>query len=219
MRQLLLIASVVGLIMYAGFASQNGSVQAVVHSATGAPSLGALQRCFDATGGALQKVQITGWVEAESKDALSLVNDRLGWTPGLNVPQELREARLHDRDGHQFVAVRWILTGTAAATWQSSYNRLDQTLGAVGKGQAITVQLEGTTPKKHPLALATRALDAVGAVERQPWSDAFAASIAGRSAQLPSGPFGVNVQVATRQESAANQIRVWVAWPALQQEY
>ena len=67
--------------------------------------------------------------------------------------------------------------------------------------------------------LAGKAMGALAATDRQPWSDMLAASVAGRTTHLPPGPFGVNVQVAVRRDPARGTTRVWVAWPALLQEY
>lgn len=216
MRQLFLISTLVALVMYAGFVSKNGTP---VASATYPPGvLSPLQGALGATGATLEKVQMTGWVQVKSPDVLAKVKEDLGWNRSGGAGG-FREAKLHLKEGTYYLAIQWVLKGPAVLAWHSDYARLDQVLTKVGVHPAITVQLEGLSPRTSPLEMVDRAMAALRAGDRQPWSDAFAASVSGRTTLLPPGPFGVNVQAAVRRDSAGKGARVWVAWPALQQEY
>lgn len=216
MRQLLIIASVVSLFMYTGFVLQHDRAVAT-YASDG--SLGGLQRALDATGASLDRAVISGWVDVEDARAQAQVVGALGWKPGSEAKDEAREAAIHRRQGAQYLTLRWVLSGEAAQGWHDRQARVREALALAGKRPHVTVQLEGTTARAGLEALGHRALDAVGAVERQPWSGPRASSVAGRTDDLPPSTFGVNVQVALRQTADAGRTRVWVAWPALLQEY
>lgn len=216
MRRFFLIASVVGLIMYAGFVLEHGSVAT---SAVGTSELAGLESALAATGASLERVTITGWVAVEASDAREQVSSALGWA-GQGIPAgETRELKLHRREDGLYLAMNWRLSGGSLEIWPSRYALARRALAKVGGEPSVTVQLEGTTEQSDLLALGQQALDEVKATDREPWTGPSAASVAGRSALLPASPFGVNVQVAVRSEASGRKARVWVAWPALLQEY
>lgn len=219
MRQLLLIASVVGLFMYAGFAIQFGAVPVAHGEFTTEGSLSGLQRALRATGAELDRVVITGWVPVAGPQSREQVAVALGWKDGQIPADEFRELSLHKRDGQTYLSARWEMTGTTTATWAASQGALRRTLSRVGSGGNVTVQLQGVTNRTDSLAAANQALDAVRGQHRQEWTDSLAASVSGQSTDLPPSPFGVNIQAALRRDASAGVTRVWVAWPALLQDY
>jgi hypothetical protein len=223
MRQLLLIASLVGLFMYTGFVVEYGtgiptSSATSVGAVSSAPSLAALEDALAATGAGLDRVVITGWVRASQSGARDQVAKALGWKE--KAPSgETQELKLVRRDGVDYLALRWVLTGSARASWQAKQGKVREVLGAAGADLNYTVQLEGATERTDFAGAGAGAMEILDARDRQPWSDAHAVSIAGRTGRLPASAFGVNVQVAVRRNADQGGSRVWVAWPALQQEY
>lgn len=212
MRQLLLIMSLVGLFMYTGFAVENDHSLAAVAR---------LEEAMSATGAALERVTVSGWVAVPNAAAREQVASALGWAGGT-TPGEVRELKLFHQAGGDYLALRWELSGAAKAPWRAGYTKVRQALawaGAHGAEPTVTVQLEGTTERTELMSVATSALDSLQATGRQPWGDPRAASIAAQTPLLPSSGFGVNVQVAARRDAAGKRTRVWLAWPALQQEY
>lgn len=218
MRQLILIASVVALLMYAGFASQAAGGIPVTGARVPAEPMAALERGLEATGAKLTRVTILGWVRMERKNGADDVRKALGWT-GAAPQGEVRDSHLSTRDGAQYLSVRWELPGDSSDGWVFKQAAVRRALALGGKDPFLTVQLEGEVAGSQPTALTAAALNALGAVERQDWEGPSAASSAGRSAQLPPSMFGVNVQVAARQDDRTGNTRIWLAWPALQQEY
>lgn len=219
MRQLFLIASMVGLFMYAGFALEYESIAAPPAGGRATVSLAGLETALAATGAGLEQVTITGWVRVGAPRVREQVAADLGWAERAAPPGEMRELKVHRRDGVDYLALRWVLTGVASSDWQSGQGKVRRALAAVGVNPVVTVQLEGTTARPGLQEVGARALDALGATERQPWSDSRSASIAGRTDRLPVSAVGVNVQVAVRRVSGVDRAKVWVAWPALLQEY
>jgi hypothetical protein len=225
MRQLLGIACVVALFMYAGFASLYGPGTPALSSAGTAVTPGAtmdlspLAQALAATGAGLEEAVVAGRVEVASPSDRDRVVAALGWT-GKTPKGEMREAQLYDRDGKHVLIIRWTLQGQSAALWSDRHREVRQVLALYGPTPLTTVQIGGQSDKAGELPkVAARALDAVQATDRQPWTDGRAASMAGRSAVLPPSPLGVNVQVAVRRVEETGASRVWVAWPALLQEY
>jgi len=221
-RQLVLIAGVVGVLMYGALVSQRGIpvAAAPLEAASGAPEqgMGALQKGLAAAGALLDEAVITGWVELQRPQETDRVKAALGWN-GMQPEGERRAVALRDRNGRQYIFIRWEMRGKAAAKWQAGMRHLQMALEQAVAPPTVTVQLGGPAPGADLPELADRALGALSATDRQPWSDMRAASVAGRTTQLPPGPFGVNVQVAVRHDAATGQTRAWVAWPALLQEY
>ena len=212
MRQLLAILSVVGLFMYTGFALEDDASLAPVAR---------LEEAVSATGAVLERVTVSGWVRVAGPEVRDRTAKALGWT-GTTAPGEVRELKLYRQEGVDYLALRWELSGAAKLPWRVTYSKLRHVLdqaGGPGAEPVVTVQLEGITERSEVMALSAAALDAVQATGRQPWHDARAASIAARTSLLPGSAFGVNVQVAARREPAGKRTRIWVAWPALQQEY
>jgi hypothetical protein len=220
MRQFGVIASIVALFMYAGFAIQGG-VPAMTGSqgAQAATSIMPLQHALEATGATTDTAVITGWVEVDRPQARDRVAAALNWNDGKAPVGETRDANLRTQDGRYIVTVRWTLTGLAARSWNEKLRAARAALSLAGADPRMTVQLGGTTSGEDLPDVAGKALDAVAATGRQPWSDMRAASVAGITAQLPASSFGINIQVAVRHDALTNQDKVWVAWPALLQEY
>lgn len=218
MRQLILIAGIVAILMYGAAVGQKGIPALAAPHEVGArvpsQSLAALQRSLEAAGAPLTQAVITGWAEVQGPGDKDRVEAALGWK-GSAPEGETRTVSIRAIEGHSYATVRWVLSGKAAARWQVAAKAVQAGLASA----KVTVQLEGVTESEGLTELAGKALGAVGATDRQPWSDLRAASVAGRTTQLPPGPFGVNIQVAVRRDAAREQTRVWVAWPALLQEY
>lgn len=222
MRQLLTIACVVALLMYAGFASVYGhrsEVVVPVLQTVETVGLLPLSNALEASGARLEEAVIAARVEvAEPADREKAVA-ALGWA-GKTPKGETRLAQVQGRDGRHLLLVRWTLSGPAATTWETHAREVREVLAQYGSSPLLTVQLGGRrAPAEDLTKVAAQALDALRATARQPWSDGRAASLAGRTAMLPSSPLGVNVQAAARKDQATGQVRVWVAWPALLQEY
>lgn len=221
-RRLVLIAGVVGILMYSAVVSQQGIPAAAAPLSAGArapaQSLEALQKSLEATGARLDEAVITGWAEAGSAGDRDAVAAALGWT-GPVPSGESRAVAVRQGNGRQYVTVRWTLTGKAASQWQPAVRAVQKALEKEAGSPSMAVQLGATAPGGSLTELAGKALGALSATDRQPWSDRRAASVAGRTTLLPPGPFGVNVQVAARRDAAQALTRMWVAWPALLQEY
>lgn len=218
MRQFLLVASMVGLFIYVGFASQSDLVSAAAVAPGKPETMQGLRTALDATGARMERVLITGWVRVPGPQAQDRVSNTLGWSGNKTPKDETRELKLLDRDGKQYLSLRWVLTGGALREWQTRQAEARKALTQAGANLVFTVQVEGVAGSGDATLLANRALNALGATSRQPWSSAPAASVAGWTAQLPPSAFSVNVQAAVRRE-AGGRTRVWIAWPALQQEY
>lgn len=208
--------------MYGGAVHQKGiPALAAPHEAGAsvpAQSLQALQRSLEATGARMREAVVNGWAEVPGTGDRDRVAAALGWQE--SAPEgETRTISLHTRDNRTYASVRWVLSGNRAGQWHNASKVVQNALLQVGGSPSVSVQLEGVTSEEGLTELAGKALDAVRAIERQPWSDLRAASVAGRTTHLPPGPFGVNIQVAVRRDAAREQTRVWVAWPGLLQEY
>lgn len=218
MRKLLLITSVVALVLYTGAALQAGTPStAVAPSSLGALAL--LQDGLTAAGASLEQVQISGWVSVKDARAAEAVRAHLGWT-AATPPGEERTVKAFRRNNLDYVSLRWVLTGDAAAGWVHKQELAWQALVSAGEQPVFSVQVGGSTVNRDVGAMVNRAMNTLGASERRRWGDANAASMEGRSAQLPPSRFGVNVQTAARRGlTAAGRTMVWVGWPALQQEY
>lgn len=222
MRQLLLIASLVALFMYAGFVSLQGmsvpTAEPLPRPSASARHLVALERALEATGAPLGEALITGWVQTDQKNVKDGVMAALR-RPSHWPKAEAARVERSVRNGKQFLTVNWRLQGDAAHHWDEALRLVQETLAGLGAEPVTAVQVSGRVPAGDPSALVKRALDTVGATNRQPWSDPHSASAAGRSPYLPASPLGVNVQVAARHDAATGHVTVWVAWPALNQEY
>lgn len=208
--------------MYGALVSQHGSLAVATpltaFAAVPEQGLAPLQKSLEATGAKLDEVVITGWAESRRPGDSDRVTSALGWK-GAPPNGQARSVALRDRNGRQYILVRWTLTGSAVSAWQASVQSLQKAMKLAGESPMVTVQLGGNAPSDNLTELADRALGALAATDRQPWSDLRAASVAGHSTHLPPGPFGANVQVAVRHDAAKGHTRVWVAWPALLQEY
>jgi hypothetical protein len=220
MRQLAIIATIVAMFMYAGFAIQGGVPATTgMRGGQAAGGMGALQRALEATGAHLGSAVLTGWVQTDRPQARDRVMAALGWSGSTAPAGESREIQLRTQGGHYIVTVRWSLSSQAARLWQARTKITQEALSLAGATPHMTVQLEGTTSGGELPATAERALDALAATQRQPWSDLRAASVAGKTFDLPPSTFGVNIQVAVRHDALTGLDHVWVAWPALLQEY
>jgi len=216
MHKLVRIAGLVAGLCYAGAATQYGAVLGAV--STPQPTLNGLADALRATGASLEQVTITGWFELPDPSVERRVTTALEATP--TRPGEKRQLRTVVRGGSRSLSVDWSLAGAATGDWATWCADVRRTLSLVGSGQMITVQLEGTTVQSVDMfRMVQSALDAVGATQRQPWAGSRAASIAAHTGRLPAGPYPTNIQAAARRDSNTGRTRVWVAWPALQQEY
>lgn len=217
MKQFLLAVSIVGLLLYAGLVIQQETVSTQGKGLSG--DYGTLQEVLEATGAELDEAIIAGSVPVLDPSVEDQVKAALGWTVSDAFKGERREIQTQERDGHYYVTVRWTLSGTVAASWASKPQHVYSSLAEVGESPSVTVQLEGRTSLASDVLLVNRALDTVNATGRQPWQGALSASVAARSSHLPDSPLGVNVQVAMREDQEGEGARVWVAWPALLQDY
>ncbi|HWI51086.1 MAG TPA: YwmB family TATA-box binding protein [Symbiobacteriaceae bacterium] len=222
MRRFVLIAGLVAIFMYGALVSQRGVPVAAAPYAVAAKApaqaLGALQKGLEATGAGLSEVVITAWAEIAHPGDRDKVAKALGWA-GVPPEGETRNVAARERNGRYYVTARWTLSGKAVSDWQTAAKTLQEGLERSTTAPSVTVQVGGVIQGDGLTEVANKALDALGATERQPWNDMRAASVAGRTTLLPPGPFGVNVQVAVRRDAARGETRVWVAWPALLQEY
>lgn len=220
MRQLLTITSLVALFMYAGFVSLQGIALPVAdippRPVLTAQGLAPLGRSLEAAGAGLTEARVTGWVRAEGADAKERVRTRL--SQALVIAGQTR-VEAHTHEGGHFVSASWHMTGQAALQWPDAFDAIARALEAAGSVPTVSVQVAGQTARGDLRALVTGALDALGATQRQPWSDPRAASSAALSPYLPPSALGVNVQVAARHDPKAGITRVWIGWPALNQEY
>lgn len=242
MRQFVGVIGTIAIFMYTGFTLQHGTTMSAMAevapvkmwSADGAtrsdvvasvsapraaaPDVANLQTALEAAGATLDNVVITGWVRTDRPQSKDRVVASLGWSSGKAPDGEVRESSLFVRNGQYVVSVRWVMAGQK--NWAGRTADVRKALAKVGADPATAVQLSGAVNGAPDLVqLAGKALDALGATNRQPWSDPRAASVAGQTAMLPEGPYSVNLQVAARRDSLTGRTRVWVAWPALLQEY
>jgi len=230
LRQFVAICGIVAIFMYAGFTLQEDRPTSTVPrkpepaeiattSAGRQPKgFAQLSAVMEAVGAATDEVVLTGWVEVANTKARQQLMAALRWS-GATPAGEVREAVIRQREGRQVLSVRWVMKQPAVSVWEPRAKALKETLAGVGSGPQVTVQLSGRAEVTDLPVAARKGLDAVNATQRQPWSDKRSASLAGRSEGLPESPFGINVQIAVRADTAGGKARVWVAWPALLQEY
>jgi|GEM_PF-5239914 len=216
MRQLLLISSIVGMLMYAGYVSQGGVP--VGDTSDGRPELSVLQTALESAGATLNEVTVTAWGEVPQTSSLKTARRALAWD-GPSPAGELRELQVSTRHGQQFLTLRWVLKGSAMSTWNAKLQMAMSALPEAGIKVEWTVQVSGQATVDPPEISVARALGAVSATGLQPWSGPRSASLAGHTAKLPARATGVNIQAAARQDPIRKVSTVWVAWPALLQEY
>ncbi|MGE5675694.1 MAG: hypothetical protein ACM3XM_17735 [Mycobacterium leprae] len=209
MKQLWFLLSVMAVLMYAGFAIQENTVSATTD---GAPAVANLELALKATGATAESVTITGWAAVQTQPDRAELYRLLGWT-GAAVPAEIRELRQYNQAGQEYIGIRWVLTGLQCRQWERAQALVGEALKR-GSDRAVTVQMEAASSASDLTALIRKALDAVDATERQAWSGPSDAIVAGRSARLPSSPYGVNVQVEARRMTGG-RTRLSIAWPAL----
>lgn len=222
MRLFVLIAGVVSLLMYGAAVSQKGVPGAAqpfaVASKASVGGLDALKIGLAATGASVDEAVVIGWGEVRAASDRDKIAQALGWH-GSPPEGESRTLALREQNDKLYVTVRWTLSGKAIGRWQQSAVTVERALKPSALVTSVAVQVSGVTAEDGLPELSGKALDALAATDRQPWSDQQAASVAGRTTQLPPGPFGVNVQVAVRRDAGKDNTRVWIAWPALLQEY
>lgn len=218
LRQFVTIASLVALFMYAGFASLQGMALPVMdippRPVLSAGTLVPLNRALEAGGASLTEARITGWVRADRPQAAQQARAQMG----LVLAGQTRIDTL-SHEGGQFVTVAWYGDGARATEWPAVFEALASSLGASGGTPTLSVTLTGERAGGEPEALVSRALDSLGATQRQPWSGPQAASAAAVSPYLSPSPLGVNVQVAARRDAKTGRVTVWAGWPTLNQEY
>ncbi|MBY6276472.1 YwmB family TATA-box binding protein [Symbiobacterium thermophilum] len=182
------------------------------------PALEMLNRAWEAAGDRLEQALLFLQEPVEDPQVAERLAAGLGW--GADAPTgEERSLRLVDGIGGPYVEVTWRLRGEAAARWDERYRELRQTLAAEGLWPQVQVELSGRAAGGQPLALAGAALDALGARQREPWSDGRAASVAGYTPLLPPGPYAVNVQAAVRRDGDGDGNRLWIGWPTVRSDY
>lgn len=209
--RLMLLSSFVGLFLYVGAVLQGPLV-----TANPSESFATLQVALRTAGASVDKVTLLGLApvgEGQAAERLKQELAELARTAGR------LDSRSISGNGPPRLAISWILQGEEAQDWKQRLDSLQGVLARAG-AQLMTVQLEGERPSRmEPERLAAQALDSLRATSRQPWSDNRAASAAGSTLLLPPGIRGVNVQAAARTKADGSGVKVWVAWPALQQEY
>ncbi|MDF2626272.1 MAG: hypothetical protein K0R39_103, partial [Symbiobacteriaceae bacterium] len=171
MRSLVLIAGVVGILLYGAAVSQKGlpALAAPHETAVQAPSQGleALAKGLAATGAGLEEATLTGWGEVQAPEDRAAVAAALGAVPGEG---ESRTVAVRDQNGRHYVTVRWTLTGKPAEKWVARLHTMQKALNQTAESPSVSVQLSGTTAGNRNLTdLTDGALDALGATERQPW--------------------------------------------------
>lgn len=198
MRQLILIALLVGVLIYIPVTLQVAPASAE-HAYTDQtrPSIAMLEQALAATGARLEGVTLNGWAAGTGADAVRL-RERLGPQAKVSLVGE-------------HVSVAW---RPGPERWSQAFYRMHD---ALGRQARISVQLEGRATGGEPEILVGRAMDALKATGKQPWVTPTAASTAAFSRLLPPHEVGVNVQAAARLDR--NGVRVWVGWPVLNQEY
>jgi len=203
------------LIIYIGMVLEyHGRVEPV--SATS--DLAALQRAIEGMGGTLEAAVLTAGAPITDPDLPDRLRRHLGWD-GAPPPGEERIVQLQRDPGGYGVAVHWRLTGAQAGRWREQRAALTRALQAEGIHAPVRVTLEGRAVHAPGglLRLAQAGLDAVGAMDRQPWEGERSASVAGRTDRLPAGPHEVNVQTAVRETESG--LKLLAAWPALSGDY
>ncbi len=184
-----------------------------------APAVAEMQTlglAWEAAGDRLEQAVLFLQEPVEDRTAAERLAARLGWG-GPAPAGEARSLRLVEGVGGPYVEVTWRLSGQAALGWAERYRELRRALAAEGLWPQVQVELAGSGKDADPLALAEAALDAVGARQREPWSDGRSASVAGYTPLLPPGPYAVNVQAAARRSGGGS--RLWVAWPTVRSDY
>lgn len=213
MRSWITAICVFALLLYAGWVLDHHHRKV---GATPQVSMDSLQMAFDKAGGRLEAVRFALVAPIIDPALPGRIQERLGWQ-GASPKGEFREARLHTENGMYYLSLTWRLTGEPAVGWVAKHTALIQALESEGVTTPMHVQLEGTARGENLLALVNAGLDGVSALARQPWSSDRSASVAGRTALLPSGPHEVNIQVAARRVGPG--VKLWVAWPAMSGDY
>lgn len=215
MRQWITILCIIALLIYVGGVMEHNQSQAALPLPA---RIAALEQAMREAGGSLEGARFILVAPVADPALPGRLRERLGWT-GAPPRGELREARLYTEHGMYYLALNWRMTGTQAARWTEKHEALTRVLNELGISTPVHVQLEGkaTASTRNLLDMANAALDGVAAEQRQPWKGSQSASVAGRSALLPTGPHEVNVQAAVRQ--VGQDVRLWVAWPAFTGDY
>ncbi len=214
MRQWIAILCVIGLLLYIGLVMER-------HQPALRPDtpLAGLSRAMNEAGGHLNAVTVILSVPITDTTLpyrlKGVLAERI--KPAALVHQP--DPALVTRDGLYYLEMRWRLTDEALRHWPEWYGVLTSALQAEGIMEPAHVQLEGlaAAPRTDLLGLIHRALDSLDAENRQPWAQGPSASVAAKTAALPTGPHAVNVQVAARQLD--QQVRLFVAWPAMTGDY
>lgn len=215
MRQWITVLCIIALLVYVGGVLEHNQRQTALPSP---PGIAALEQAMREAGGSLEGARFILVAPVADPALPGRLRESLGWT-GAPPRGESREARLYTEHGMYYLALSWRMAGTQAGRWAENHEALSRALNELGIITPVHVQLEGkvTVTARNLLEMVNAALDGVAADQRQPWNGHKSASVAGRSAYLPRGPHEVNVQAAARQ--IGEDVRLWVAWPALTGDY
>ena len=222
MRSFVSTVGVIGLILYGLVVTGAGGGSAAGRADAAGADLTRLEEALEATGARVETVRVAGWVEVRDSKALAAGRQRLEAARSQGDTVQLQTPK---RGESQYLTVSWTVTGQAARQrWQAVAATVRGALAAAGANPMVTVQLEGTVPgagadHPDPEGVVEQALEALSVTGRQAWREEASSSIAARTIWLPPSPLGVNVQAAARRDSETGRLRVWVAWPALIQEY
>jgi len=206
------------LFFYSFYVGQAGTTPAQVTANVRQSELGALESALQFAGGRLTKVVITGWIEIAGTADLQRVEESLGWRQGQRQPMETRELQVVPRQGRLFLTLTWTMNGGALHNWEERSRLVQLAMRHHEKAPYITVQLEGERKSADPDWLTEVVSSALQGSSQQRWRDERAASVAGHSPLLPPSALSVNYQTAARRMSDG-MVKVWVGWPALNQEY
>lgn len=210
---------VIGLVLYGLVATGSGAAPATGRAQVAGSEWAPLETALEATGAHVERVRVAGWVEVHDSQAINTGRKRLD---SVRVSGESVQVQTPKRGSSQYMSVSWLIEGPAARQrWQTVASAVREALAEAGATPMVTVQLEGVAPTKRaaPETVVEQALEPLSVTGRQVWHADASASIAARTIWLPASPLGVNVQAAARRESETGRLRVWVAWPALIQEY
>ncbi len=212
------LSSVMALLFYSFYVGEAGGTSA--HGATilRKSELGALETALQAAGGRLTKVVVNGWIEVAGPADMERIRESLGWNQTKPYPTETRESGIVPRQGRLFLALTWKMDEAGLYTWEERAQSVRSAMRTNGREPEITVQLEGERTVSDPDRLTEIVSVALRGHSQQRWRDDRASSIAGQSPLLPPSAMGVNYQVAARLLDD-QVVRIWVAWPALNQEY
>jgi hypothetical protein len=214
----MLLSSAMALLFYSIYVGEAGGIPAHGAAITRQSELGALETALQSAGGRLTEVVIKGWIEVAGSADMERVKESMGWDGSISGSTETRELRIVPGQGRLFLALTWRMNGTALHDWEEGFQSVRSAMQGSGREPYLTVQLAGERKLSNPDRLTETVSAALQGIDPQRWRDERASSVAGLSPLLPPSTMGVNYQVASRRLSDG-VVKIWVAWPALDQEY